>query len=444
MIARRTTLPCTLGSLLVLLATGCGGGPALRAAEQGDLNAARRALTASAEQGAVDEGEARGIAREVLRREIKEARGEEGVKKLKELPACAEGIDDALEARAAQRDDVAAFAALLRFDARLIDLDELSDAAREALSSPGAASAWRAVEARGLVTPEHATRRRSLFIDGDEAVRAAALRASFDAFDPADLDALLEAARLDPHPPARSIAIDAAGNIGGEHTVLALRDLFVRVNEDERLAIVGAWASPRSFEAGGRAQIVRVSESERGPAQIAAAALLMRLPGPDAENAAGVIARAIAEGSTRERVFAIDAAKVDAPSVREALVKAQGDSDADVALAALRRGFEMYPADGEGARPKERAELTKKLMGMAKEKGVRALLARATLARAGAREVLPLLKEDARSQSDQARKAAGHSLVALGELGRAAVLAVDPDPRVRRGVACALLRSEKN
>jgi hypothetical protein len=294
------------------------------------------------------------------------------------------------------------------------------------------------------VTPEDASKRRSLFSNGDESVRLAALRASFDAFDPSDLEALLEAARLDPHPPARGIAIDAIGNIGGERAVLALKDLFVQAGEDERFGIVGAWSSPRSFEAGGRGALVHVAESEHGPAQIAAAALLMRLPGQDAENAAGVVARAIGTGSTRERVFAINAASLGTQAVKDAIVKAQGDTDEDVALAALERGLEMAPADGDGARPKERADIKNKLMAMAKGKGVRAILARASLARAGVREVLPLLTADAKSESNQARKAAGASLVALGELGRAAVLAVDPDPRVRRGVACAMLRSARN
>jgi HEAT repeat protein len=111
-----------------------------------------------------------------------------------------------------------------------------------------------------------------------------------------------------------------------------------------------------------------------------------------------------------------------------------------VALAALERSLELYPAAGDGAKPKERAKVLEKLMAMAKASGVRSLLARGALARAGAREVLPLLKTDAKSDNGQARKAAGYSLAALGEYGRAAVLAVDQDERVRTGVACALLR----
>ncbi len=443
MIARRTQRSRTLGSLFILaLAAGCGGGPALRAAEQGDLGGARRALATGPAQEAVDEGEARRIARVVLEQEVKAAKGDAGVSKLKELPSCAEGLDEALEARAAGSDEVAAIAALIRFDARLWDREDLAAAARAALASKGASTAWRAVEARGLVDYADGAQRRSLFADGDEAVRIAALKASFDAYDPTDTEALLEAARLDPHPPARAQAIDAVGNIGGDRVVLALKDLFVKADEDERIAIVGAWSSTRSFGAGGRGQLVRVSQAERGLPQIAASAVLVRHPGPGTEDAAGVLARAIEVGSTRERVFAIHAATLDAAVVREALVKARGDADEDVAIAALGRGLDMAPAEGEGARVKERAEITQKLLTLAKGKGTRALFAKAALARAGARDVLPLLADDARSTSEQARKVAGTSLVALGELGRAALLAVDADPRVRTGVACAMLRAK--
>jgi len=442
MIALRSPSLRALGTLLVILAAGCGGGPALKAAEQGDLEAARRALKASAERGEVDESEARGIAREVLKREIKEARGQDGVKKLQDLPSCAKAIDDALSERAENHDDVGAMAAMLRFNARLMSIDDLADAAREALASKDAATAWRAVEARGLVTPEQAARRRTLFTDGDQEVRLAAVRASFDANDPADLEALLEAARLDPYPPVREIAFDAIGNLGGERAVLALKDLFVQAEEDERLSIIGAWTSQRSIEAGGHAELVRVSDLETGTPQLAAAAVLMRLSGPDADNAAGVILRAIGTGTTRERVFAISAATLASASVREAIVKAESDPDEDVALAALGRGLEMAPAEGEGAKPKERAAIKEKLMTLAKGKTWKAYLARMSLARAGAREVLPLLVADAQSQNEQARKTAGLSLIALGEHGRAAMLMVDADPRVRRSVACAMLRKD--
>jgi hypothetical protein len=440
MIARLLRRTSAVASLFVLLASGCGGGPALRAAEQGDLAGVRRMLASDSAAAAIDADEAQDIAHAVLRKEVEGAKGDEGVKKLRELPACAARLADALEARGATRDEVAAVATLMRFDARAIDSEDLGEAARTALAAPGASSAWRAVEARSLVTPEDGVRRRSLFLDGDQAVRVGALEASFDSVDSSDLEGLLEAARLDPYPAARTAAILGAGNIGGQRVVHALGDMFARANEDERLTIIGAWASPRALVVGGREKLIRISETEQGPAQIAAAGVLVRRPGPGAEQAASALARAVETGSTRERVFAIRAALLDLALVRAAVVKAQGDADQDVALVALERSLELYPAAGEGAKPKERAEVVRKLLALANAAGVRSLLARGALARAGARDVLPLLKGDAKSDNEQARKAAGSSLVALGEYGRAAALAVDQDVRVRTGVACALLR----
>lgn len=438
---RRLLRHCSaFASLFVLFITGCGGGPALQAAERGDLAGVRKVLSADAAATAVDADEARDIAHEVLKREVANAKGDEGVKKLRELPSCAVALRDALAARGASKDEVAAVATLMRFDARAIDHDELGEVARAALGSPGASPTWRAVEARSLVGAEDGVRRRSLFLDGDQAVRVGALEASFDALDPSDMEGLLEAARLDPFPEARTAAISAAGNLGGERVVHAFYDLFVQAGEDERLTIIGAWASPRAFGSGGRDKLVRIAETESGPAQIAAAGVLVRRTGPGADQAAAILARAVETGSTRERVFAIRAALLQSALVRAAVVKAADDPDLDVALVALERTLELYPAAGDGAKPKERAEVIKKLMVMAKAPGVRAYMARAALARHGVRDVLPLLKDDAKSADGQARKSAGSSLAALGEYGRAAALAADPDERVRTGVACVLLR----
>jgi hypothetical protein len=432
-----------LAGLFVLFISGCGGGPALRAAEQGDLAGVRRVLATESAVAAVDADEAHDIARAVLRPQIEKAKGDEGVKKLRELSSCASGLRDALEARGAARDEVAAVATLLRFESQAIDHDTLGEVARAALASPGASSAWRALDARSLVTAEDGVRRRSLFLDGDQAVRVGALNASFEALDASDVEGLLEAARLDPYPEARAAAISAVGNIGGERIVNTLNDMFVLADEDERLTIIGAWASPRSIGVGGRDKLIRIAETESGPAQIAAAGVLVRRPGAGADQAGSVLARAVETGSTRERVFAIRAALLEVAGVRAAIVKAQGDTDQDVALVALERSLELYPASGDGAKPKERAEVIKKLMAMANTSGLRSLLARGALANAGVPDVLPLLKVDAKSDNEQSRKAAGSSLVALGEYGRAATLAVDQDERVRTGVSCALLRGMK-
>jgi hypothetical protein len=99
----------------------------------------------------------------------------------------------------------------------------------------------------------------------------------------------------------------------------------------------------------------------------------------------------------------------------------------------------MYTPQGDAPASKVRAEVITKLLVIAKGNGLRALLAKSTLARGAVREVLPLLQVDARSEDAQTRKSAGMSLLALGEPGRAARLVVDKDDRVRRSVACAML-----
>ncbi|HMY15603.1 MAG TPA: hypothetical protein PKA58_04700, partial [Polyangium sp.] len=119
MIRRLPRCTFALTALFVLFTAGCGGGPALRAAEQGDLAGVRK--IASTNGAEIDADEARGIAQAILKREIAQAKGEEGVKKLRELPSCAVALRDALEARGASRDEVAAVATLMRFDAQALD-----------------------------------------------------------------------------------------------------------------------------------------------------------------------------------------------------------------------------------------------------------------------------------------------------------------------------------
>jgi hypothetical protein len=432
-----------ISCVLLLGAAGCGGGPAIKAAERGDLDAVRRTLIER--KGSIDASEARGIARAVLSHEVDTAKGDAGAKELRSLSLCAGALDDALSRRAEQTDDVAALATMLRFQAGAIDADALADAARNAKPAPGAESSWRAVAARGLVSVEQGAERRKRIVDPDQEVRLAALRASAALGDPADVEVLLEAARVDPSPEARLLAIDAAGVIGGERVVLALRDLFPQAGEDERLYIVGAWASPRAIEAGGRGQLVRLAETGSGVATIAAAAVLVRRGGDGAGVATDVLKRSIAQGTTRERVFAIRAALLDVPALRDAVLAARTDVDEDVALVALERGLSIFPADAEEqAKRGERKAVIDRLLKMGQGTSVRALLAKGALAGAKVREVLPLLTQDARSNVDQVRKSAGMSLTLMGELGQAAVLAVDPDQRVRTGVACAILSPSRD
>src|SRR5262249_61069825 len=101
-----------------------------------------------------------------------------------------------------------------------------------------------------------AARRRRLTRGAAEQVRLRPLRAAREAADPADAGAVLEAARLDPYPLARTAAIRAAGAIGGQAVVLALKDLWAPADSWARQAIADAWSAPRSLDPGGRRELL--------------------------------------------------------------------------------------------------------------------------------------------------------------------------------------------
>jgi hypothetical protein len=431
---------------LVLLCQ-CGGSASLRAAEAGRLTGLSAVVAAEVKRGEIDEGEAIDLARAILRRDVAGAAGDEGAARIRGLAGCARPIDRALEHRAEDADVAAAAAAMVRLEAGLSSREGFVHWASEAPGGPR--SAFRAVGARALSGPDDGALRRKLIVDADQAVRLAALRASERAASAGDTDAVLDAARVDPFPMARTEAVRAAGAIGGERVVLALKDLWAAADPILREAIADAWGTPASIDAGGRRELSWAADTQGGAPAIAAAYALVRagshttvMPtGPGVADAIGVIERAIRSGVTHERTFAITIAPLSAPALQLAVIDASKDVDEDVALAAtIRRLDTAYEAAAGGASPIERPALIAKLLATASSGDkMRGLVARNALARLGVRELLPLLDKEASSPDAQARKAAGTAFVALGELPRAAVLAADADARVRDGVACSLL-----
>ena len=175
---------------------------------------------------------------------------------------------------------------------------------------------------------------------------------------------------------------------------------------------------------------------------VAASAALVRLQVPEAPEAMGVLTRAVEQGPSHDRIYAISVAPLTNPNVRAALVKASGDHDDTVALAALGRLVET-PVDAGGSRAgsSERRAAAAKLLRIANGSTTRSLIARGALSRGGVREVAPYLHRDVASTDLRVREAAGTGLVEMGELGRAAPLVADPDERVRTTVACAIVRA---
>jgi hypothetical protein len=404
----------------------------VRAATEGQLTGVREGLAAAVAQGSLRPGDATAFARALARREALQASGEAGEARLRELRRCAPEIDSALRERAGTHDDLGALAALV-----LIEEDDASARryGRFAHAPPAVGEApWRGLGARTLTSGGDAALRRALIVDPDQEVRRGALHAALVAADPDDVDAVLEAARLDPYPLARREAVLAAGAIGGERAAIALRDLWPRATGDVRDAIVQAWATDAAYETGGRHELERLVDEERGATALAAALALVKREGDRASAAEGALQRAIEHGSTEERVLAIDAAPERA-SLAEAFAAAEKDPDEAVAAAAMKR--RLAATRDPGARD----ALVARLLPMATGAGAGAPLAREALARAHVHEITPALEQDGASTDPPTRIRAGATLAMLGELGRAAVVAADPEPRVRTTVACEILRA---
>ncbi|WP_437276951.1 hypothetical protein WME90_37725 [Sorangium sp. So ce375] len=442
---RRVLSGSSLAGLLFLPAViavagvvGCTSSASLRAAEAGRFDELRRTLSDELRRGALDRDDARAIARAVAEGEIARATPPSGAERLRELRTCARTLEDALAERAAGSDAVATAAAMILLEAGISDPGSVKRYASEAAAGrdAGKNAALRALEARALVTAEDGAARRSRMLDGDQEVRVSALRAAAAAADPSDREALLEAARLDPYPLARTLAIRAAGALGGRDVVLALRDIWTLSDEPGREAIAEAWATPRALGDGGRAQLLWVISTQRGAPAIAAARALVREGGEGAGEAISVLIGAIRSSQSRDRVYAILSAPLADPAVRSALVEAQGDPDEAVVFAVHSRHVDA-PARDVAAR--ERSAAVAWLMKLAAGTSTRAVLARGVLARAGIRAAVPLLERDLRSREIPVRDAAGAGLVALGEIPRAASLLADAEPQVRTSVACAIL-----
>ncbi len=424
--------------LTIALATqsGCAVSAAVQAASDRDYKALGGALDAEKRSGDLDEAEARDVAEALAEAEIAAAKGKDGEASLRRFSGCASEIEGALSDKSEGEDDLAAAAADMLLSAGLVDEDEYVDFALENDARP----AFRALGARGLVDDDQVELRRKLFLDLDERVRTAALRAALSAVAPEDREALLEAARLDPNRDARSAAARALGRIGGADAVRALTDLWMRADGRLRDAIVDAWVSPASFQAGGREELVRAAEAG-GEGGLAAAVLLARISGVDEASRAardvGVarIELAIEKGTREERALAMLMAPAG-PAVLAALRKAKDDSDPGIAALALAR----LAREGE---PTEQRTAREGLLALAKKDDPEAARALGELAQLGDHRAVPLLEKHLASTNGFARSYAARALVTLGESVKVARLLADPDASVRADVACAVLRADR-
>ncbi len=395
----------------------------MKTAYYGDLPTLKQQIGSAAASGKISKSDVVDLAEAVARREVRSAQGDDALRRVLASRACVGAVEPELRERADVPDDAGAEALLVLAEAGKIDARALVAKYEQAPSG-----ALRAVAARGTGSPRYASLRRRYLVDPDERVRAEALRAAADAAAPSDLESVLEAARLDPDPLCRTLAMRAAGRIGGERASIALNDLWANADDTVKVAIVDAWAMPAVLENGGRASLVRVAEQADSLAAVAAASALVRVGGDTASVGRAVLARAIRDGTSEERVAAIRLAPIDA-DVLASLDAAAASEDPDVRVAALSRSLDV-PARRDGARAR--------LQAMARSKDGAARQARLALAGALDPSVAPLLVGDMSSGGPAARELAALALFRLGKPEKMAPSLADPDPAVRMSVACSL------
>jgi hypothetical protein len=404
----------------------------VRAAERGDFATLGREVAAKEKIGKLTNGEAADIARAVAGWEIARGPKDEQLARVRELRACARAIDGELARRMKGGDGAAAEAALARVEA-----GGMSKGAARA-HADDKDDGWRAVGARGLVRERDAAARSRAFVDGAPGVRRAAMHAALEARDPRDVDALAEAARLDPEPIVRTDAIRALGAVGGDAAAAKLRDLVANADGPLREDIASAWASPALWDFGGRDELRILVSQVGGPAAIEAAAAVLRAPKHDSDldaAATALLARTVAgtgKASHRDRVHAIAVLPRPSGALLDALHEASKDQDVTIQVAALARLVDST-ADREAS--------VHALEAIAGGASRLAAASKAKLALATARDlrVQAWIEADLASPDPSTRFAAVTALAALGRSGRAAVLLADADPSLRTRAACTLL-----
>lgn len=415
----------------VSASTGCGVSAAVQAARDHDIPRLAKEIDAAKKSGKLDDGEVEDIARALAKSEIREAKGDPGVVVIESMGECAESVEGALEDRSEKDDDVAAAAGALMLSHKLVSSDAYADFALEKDQRP----LFRALGARSLVgDDDFVVVRLPLFRDLDEHVRLGALEAAEAFAVPGDFDELYEAARLDPLPSARHAAIRALGVLGGERVVRVLKDLWTTADAPARRAIAIAWATPKTFEAGGKEELLWAAQNTQGDGAIYASIALARVAADGTDErgqALGVLTRAIKLGTRSERVSAISMAP-SSKDILDAIRFAKDDSDVGVSLVAWSR------LHTEGTKDEVKTALDK-LFDIAKGESPEAPRAQEELAWFGEKRVQPLLEKQLTSESPYGRVMGARGLIALDHFVLVAPNLGDPSSDVRVQTACAIL-----
>ena len=426
---------CTIClSLGCLSLSACSPPNAVEAALHGDLPELKTAIQQAQKDGELSEARVRELARAVVRREVISTSGSAGARRIRSVRACASTVAKEAGVRAKSFDEAGAEAALLLLSLGRYDSPQLVKKYRAVDNG-----AWRAVAARAASDKAYRSFRQASYVDVDDRVRRAALAAGYESRDPADLEAALEVTRLDPDPLARSLGARLSGAIGGDRAVLALRDLYSRADESDRLVILEAWSEAAARTAGGNRELRRVAETETGMAQLVAALKLHGVVAdpesdtPDGAELANILfVRALTDGTREERRLVLRIAP-ESPELIAAALKAAEDEDDQVKIMANARLL---------SDSKEAAGAKKRLTKLAMKPGDLGSQAMAALASVGDHSVAASLKKRLADGPASPRRAAAFSLVRLGEFSAAASALADDSPRVRTAVACRLSTPE--
>lgn len=413
------------GALLVL---ACGNTSVRDAALQDDLPAFKEALARAQKRGELSQGDVESVARALVERELTSSRGDTAVARVRDVRACIGAVESTLD-DLSERRDAGGGAAMLA----LVDSGRSSEGDLVSLYAEDSDPVWRSVGARAAMGCEHGQMRRALLLDDDLRVRRAALYAARAEVCAEDRAALIEAARLDPDPLSRSVAVQALGALGGPEVVLALMDLWQASDAETRQGIVDAWATEPTYVAGGEARLLATVEKETGLVRVVAARGLLQNESQHAPLARNVLSKAARLGPSDERRLALGFLPLDTEGVKE-LEEAGKSDDPSVAVAAARRLLRV-----EEKRKAARARLVELAKNDSTPVRRQAEMA---LAHDGDRSVLPALEKAQSSPDAEERRHAALALLALGDYPTAATGLADDVARVRTQVACAVLAAK--
>lgn len=432
---KRLLLSAALISVIALV--GCGPAAAVRHAENGNFPALKQELDSAAAKGDLDDRTVRNVARAVLEHDLARFDGDQGVRRLEALAACAKPLEASLKSLAKGQGDLAATAAWLLVDGDLVERDAFTDDHRDDKNPR-----FRAVATRGLIDSSEAALRATRASDDDEYVRRAAINAAGEAGCASDFPLLLEATRRDPVTIIRVDAVRALARIaprlaeGSPRADLVdrLSDLWNGGDEALRGAIARAYAVPELFSAGGRHQLDAVLGRAEGHEAVEAASAMM---GAGVNNGAVALARLAKEGDPAVRAHALrllDPSRPDHAEVLLATVNAKdGARDAAARVAAAAALLQAK------AHRSKALDALVAMMAAEDKTGTDAAIA---LAEAGDARAKPRLVKDLATPSSLRFRVAS-ALVRLGQPGEVRPLLASTEIDVRDGAACAVLSTPK-